>query len=148
MEPEVRGVCFCDQFLKILQFYVINPKLGQQGSKLLFHIPMAIERWKSIVKGNLRWTITFWIHYLKILTFLTFLKVLTSRGNVINPKIAEKIQIGTSCANVDRKMRIKSKRYFQVNYSFMNLFSQNFEWAIISQLKNWSQEWIDNPEKI
>ena len=32
-----------------------------------------------------------------------------------------------SCTIVDRKMRIKSKSYFQVNYSFMKPFSQNFD---------------------
>ena len=32
---------------------VINPKLGQKGPKLVFHVPVVIERWKYIVKGNL-----------------------------------------------------------------------------------------------
>ena len=32
-----------------------------------------------------------------------------------------------SCTNVDRKMKIESKRYFEVNYSFMKSFSQNLE---------------------
>ena len=42
-------------------------------------------------------------------------------------KWLKKVQIVISCTNVDRKMRIKSKSYFQVNYSFMKLFSQNSE---------------------
>ena len=29
---------------------VTNPKLGQKGSKLVFNVPMVIERWKSIEK--------------------------------------------------------------------------------------------------
>ena len=48
---------------------VINPKLRQKGLKLLFHVPMVIKRWRSIVKGNLSWNIPFWNHYLKILKF-------------------------------------------------------------------------------
>ena len=48
---------------------VINPKLGQKGPKLVLHVPMMIERWKSIVKRNLKWSIRFWNHYFKILKF-------------------------------------------------------------------------------
>ena len=55
-------------------------------------------------------------------------EVLTLRGDVINPKKwVKKVQIGISRTNVDGKMKIKSKRYFEVNYSFMKSFSQNFE---------------------
>ena len=68
----------------------LNSKLGQKGSKLVFHIPMAIEKWKLIVKRNLKWSIIFWNYYLKILSFLTFLKVLTSRSDAVIPKMAEK----------------------------------------------------------
>ena len=39
----------------------------------------------------------------------------------------KKVQIGISCTNVDGKMEIKSKRYFEINYSFMKPSSQNFE---------------------
>ena len=39
----------------------------------------------------------------------------------------KKVQIGISCTNVDRKTKIKSRRYFEVNYSSMKLSSQNFE---------------------
>ena len=42
-------------------------------------------------------------------------------------KWVKDVQIGISCTNVDRKMKIKSKRYFEVNYSLMKPFSQNFE---------------------
>ena len=45
---------------------VINPKLGQKVSKPVFHVPMMIGRWESMVKGNLRWSIPFWNDYLKI----------------------------------------------------------------------------------
>ena len=38
-----------------------------------------------------------------------------------------KVQIGVSCTNVDIKKKMKSKMYFQVNYSFMKPFSQDFE---------------------
>ena len=33
---------------------VIKRKLGQKMPKLVFHVTMVIERWKLIVKGNLR----------------------------------------------------------------------------------------------
>ena len=39
-------------------------------------------------------------------------------------KWVKKVQIGISCTHIDRKMKIKRKRYFQVNYSFMKVFSQ------------------------
>ena len=41
--------------------------------------------------------------------------------------MGQKIQIGISCINIERKMKIKNKRYFDINYSFMKSFSQNFE---------------------
>ena len=40
---------------------------------------------------------------------------------------SKRSKLVTSFTNVDRKMKIKSKRYFEVNYSFMKRFSQNFE---------------------
>ena len=40
-------------------------------------------------------------------------EVLTSRGDVINPKMSQKSPIGISCTNDDRKMKIKSKRYVE-----------------------------------
>ena len=54
-------------------------------------------------------------------------EVLTPRGDVVSPNMDGKVQIGISCTNVDRKMKIKSKRYFKMNYSFRKLFSQNVE---------------------
>ena len=100
---------------------VINPKLGQKGPKLVFHVPVVIERWKSIVKGNLRWSICFWNHSLIILKFWS---------PVVMPSVQKcnkKVQVGISCTNVDGKMKIKSKKYFEVNHSFMKSLSQNFE---------------------
>ena len=47
----------------------IKPKLGQKELKLVFHVPMVKERWKSIVKGNLRWNNCFWIHNFKTVKF-------------------------------------------------------------------------------
>ena len=41
----------------------------QKRSKLIFRVIMVIERWKSIVKEYLSWSISFWNHYLKILKF-------------------------------------------------------------------------------
>ena len=68
-------------FLKYCSFdscgAVINPKLGQKGSKLVFHAPMVIRRYKSIVKRNLRWSVHFWNHYLKIFKF--WLPMVTSK---------------------------------------------------------------------
>ena len=45
---------------------------------------------KGNSKGKLEVKHYFLKYYLKILTFLTFLKGLTSRGDVINQKMAEK----------------------------------------------------------
>ena len=44
----------------------------------------------------------------------------------LTQKWVKKVQIGLLCPNADRKIKIKSKN-FEVNYSFMKLFSQNFE---------------------
>ena len=100
-------------FFKDCSFYsrddVINPKLGQKGPKLGIHVSMVMERWKSIVKGNLRWSIR---SILKPLS--QNFEILTPRGDVINSKRVKKIQIGIWCTNVDRKLKIKSKRYFEV----------------------------------
>ena len=63
--------------------------------------------------------------FLKLLS--QSLEGFTPRGDVINPKIGQKVQIDISCTNVDRKMKIKSKMLIEVNYSLMKLFSQNLE---------------------
>ena len=42
-------------------------------------------------------------------------------------KCNKKVQIGISYTSVDGKMKIKSEKYFEVNYLFMKSFSQNFE---------------------
>ena len=53
-------------------------------------------------------------------------EVLTQRGDIIKPKLARKrVQTFIPCTNCDRKMQIKSKRNFEVRYSFMKLFSGN-----------------------
>ena len=50
-------------------------------------------------------------------------EVLSPRGDVINPKFArKKAQTLISCTNGERKMKIKSKRNFEVRYSFVKLF--------------------------
>ena len=55
-------------------------------------------------------------------------EVLSPRGDVINPKFArKKAQTLISCiiyfnSNGERKMKIKSKRNFEVRYSFVKLF--------------------------
>ena len=46
----VSEIAFSKYFSFDSRVDVINPKLGQKGPKLVFHVPMVIERWKSIVK--------------------------------------------------------------------------------------------------
>ena len=51
-----------------------------------------------------------------------------SRGDAINSRSARKsAQTCISCTNGHRKIKINSKRDFEVRYSFMKLFSQNRE---------------------
>ena len=100
---------------------VINPKLGRKGPKLVFHVSMVIERWKSIVKEKLRWGFRFWKHCVRILKFWPFMVTSSSQ------KWIKKVQIGISCTNIDRKMKVKNKRNLQVKYSFMKRLSQYFE---------------------
>ena len=55
-------------------------------------------------------------------------EVLTQRANVINPKLTrERAQTRISCTNGVRKMKIKSKRNFDVRYSCIKLFCRNLE---------------------
>ena len=52
-------------------------------------------------------------------------EILTPRGDFIYPKMGLKGPNWNFMYQFDRKMKIKSKRYFNVNYTFMKLFSQN-----------------------
>ena len=58
-----RSKLIFDHLLKLLQFKlpwdVINPKLGQKWLRLVFHVPIVIERSKSIISGNFRWNVCF-----------------------------------------------------------------------------------------
>ena len=55
-------------------------------------------------------------------------EVLIPRSDDINPNLGQKrAQTCTSCTNCGRKMKIQSKRNFEVKYSFMKFFSQNLE---------------------
>ena len=68
----------------------------------------------------------FEVNYLFMKPFTQNFEVLTQRGDVINPKLAPKrVQTCISYTNTDKKMKIKSKRNFEVRCSFMKLFSQN-----------------------
>ena len=53
-----------------------QPKNGSKRFKLVFHVPILIERWKSKGKGTFRWTIPLWKCSLKNLKF--WLNVVTS----------------------------------------------------------------------
>ena len=54
-------------------------------------------------------------------------EVITPLVGAINPKMGQKVPIGISITNVYRKSKIKGKRYFEVNHSFVKASSQNFE---------------------
>lgn len=87
-----------------------------------FHVLMFLGRWDSKVKGTFRWIIPLWNHSLKKI------EVLTQRRDVINPKSARKrVQTSISCTNSDRKIKIKTKRNFEIRYSLMKLFPGNFK---------------------
>ena len=62
---------------------LINPKLGQNGSKLVIHVPIVTERWKSMVKIN--WSKVFLLKPLS-----QNLEVLTLCCEIINLKISQK----------------------------------------------------------
>ena len=69
----------------------INPKLGQKGPTLVFHVPTVIERWKSIIKGGLRGSISFWNYYLEIWKFWLPMVTSSTQNKV------KKMQIDISC---------------------------------------------------
>ena len=70
----------------------------------------------------------FQVNYSSMKPFSKKIEVLTQRRDVINPKSARKrVQTGISCTNSDRKIKIKTKRNFEMRYSFMKLFSGNLK---------------------
>ena len=83
-----------------------------------------------------------WDHFLKIW------QVLTPAVTSLFQNWVKRNQTGISCTNGDREMTIKSKRSFQVKYSFMKLFSQNLDIqatcfdVIISKLGQRDSIWI------
>ena len=94
-----------------------------------------IERWKVIVEGSLRWSIRFWNRYLKISKF--WLPVITSAIKNVSKRS------NLVFTNVDRKMKIKSKRYFEVNYSFMNCSLKVLKFwlnVVMSSIQNWLEK--------
>ena len=107
---------------------VINPKLGQKGTKTCTSCTNGDRKMKANSKRKFEVKNSF----LKPLS--QNLEVLAPRGDVLAQKWVNKVQIGISCTNVDRKMKIKSKRYFEVNYSFKKQSSQNFE--VLTQCGN------------
>ena len=80
------------------------------------------ERGKSKVKGTSRWIIPLWNRSHKMLQF--WLNLVTSSTQNL---LTKRVQTRISCTNGDRKMKIPSKRNFEVRYSFMKLFSRNPE---------------------
>ena len=68
------------------------------------------------------------VNYLFMKPFSQNFEVLTQHSEVINPKLARKrAQTCVSCPNGDRRIKIKSKRNFEVRFLFMKLFSRNHE---------------------
>ena len=116
---------------------VIISRLGKKAPKVVYHGSRVIQRSKSIFNGTLKWGVFFSvINFSKYCCFASLTKnwVKNDRKMKVNRKgkfevnyTVKKLQIGISCSNVDSKMRVKSKRYFYVNYFFMKPFSQNFE---------------------
>ena len=88
----------------------------------MYDVLKVIESSKSIFDGILKCGVCLWYHFLKILQILT--PVVTS----LIQNWVKRNQTAISCTNGDnQKMTIKSKRSFQVKYSFMKLFSRNLE---------------------
>ena len=89
-----------------------QPKNGWKRFKLVFYVPMLIGK-------NKRY---FQVNYSFMKPFSQKSEVLTQYCDVINTKLAPKrIQTGISCANADRKTKMKSKKSFVGRYSFMKL---------------------------
>ena len=94
---------------------IVNPKLGPKGSKLVFHVPMVIEKWKSILEGNLKWIIRFRNHYLKIVKFWLLVAMSSTQRWV------KKVQICISYVTLDKLM--KSKRYCETVRRIIHLWT-------------------------
>ena len=111
---------FCD---------VIIFKLCKQGPKVVYHVSRVIERSKPIFDGTFKWgefvSVT---NFSKYCNFRSLTQNWVKKGPNLHfiyqwwwvmsstQKWLIKVQIVFLCTDVDRKMRIKSKRYFQVNY--------------------------------
>ena len=76
----VKVFIFENTFIKYWSFDSLwwhhQPNNWSKSSKLVFHVPIFIERYKSKVKGTLTWNIRLWNCFLKILKF--WLNVVTS----------------------------------------------------------------------
>ena len=112
------------QNIAILRSY---SKIGSKRVRTCISYTNGDRKMKVTSKGKFEMNHYFLISLSHTFTLLTFLKVLTLLVAWLTQKWLKKVQIGISCTNVDRKIRIKSKRYFQVSYSFMKPISQNFE---------------------
>ena len=67
-------ICLWNRFLKIVKFWhnVVTSSTRnwlEKRPKLISHVLIVIERWKSKVKGTLRWVICLWNYSLEILKF-------------------------------------------------------------------------------
>ena len=69
----------------------------------------------------MRWGFCFWNDYLRILKFWPLMVTSSTQKRI------KKVQIDISCTFIDRKMNIKNKKYAEVKYPFIKLFSQYFE---------------------
>ena len=98
---------------------VINPKMYQKGPRLYF-----IYKWwykDGNQKKKILWEESF-IYETLLSKLWSFDSTWWRRQATLTCKRA---QACISCTNGDTKMKIKSKRNFEMRYLFMKLFSQN-----------------------
>ena len=96
-----------------------QPKIGSKRVQTCILCTNSDRKMKANSKGKLEVRFLF----LKSLFQNFWLPVVTSSTK----KSVKKIPIGISCTYIDTKMKIKSKRIFEVKYSFIKTFSRNFE---------------------
>ena len=107
---------------------VIDPKLGQKKIRTYISCTNCDRKMKVNSKGKLEARISFLKAFSQNFEVLTppSPSPRTSLVRSSTQKCIKKVQIGISYTNIDRKMKIKTKRYFELKYPLTKPFSQYF----------------------
>ena len=107
---------------------VINSKLGLKGPKLVSHVPMVMERWKSKVKGTFRAGVCLLNFFLEIFKSKPHVVTSSSQNWVKDTQFVYHVQLAVK--------RWKSGHIIALVHS-----KKKFWWKTFWILKHWSSLW-------